>query len=137
MTSCIVCPLCCGGLLFVLLLALLHVLTDMAVEAFLDLDQAEDRAYTYPNATSASLVSSVWWPGCGYVHNMSDFSSGCAEPCFSAEWLDDMYAFNLRNPGELVNYTSRQAQLAFGEHHTHHFPLFRSRRCVVAESPRS
>jgi len=109
MTSCIVCPLCCGGLLFVLLLALLHVLTDMAVEAFLDLDQAEDRAYTYPNATSASLVSSVWWPGCGYVHNMSDFSSGCAEPCFSAEWLDDMYAFNLRNPGELVNYTSRQA----------------------------
>lgn len=55
----------------------------------------------------ANMTFNLWWPGCFQVSNMTDFASECGLPCFPAQRMIDMQAFNEENAGMLVTYPSR------------------------------
>jgi pimeloyl-ACP methyl ester carboxylesterase len=113
------CPRCCvratGCVCCVLLVIfiaayiyVLELLTDMAIDRFVIIDEDRVEAYIGPDMTQENLVVKTWWPGCGIVNSLAEFEeTGCGSPCFSAELMKEMHAFNGEHPGKLVSYSSR------------------------------
>jgi hypothetical protein len=88
---------------------LVNLLTDMAIEKFVDLYEPGVREYTGPEMTMENLVNNIWWPGCGYVKHQSDFSE-CDGDCFSAKMMDELEDFNKKHSGNLVKFFSRDME---------------------------
>lgn len=91
-------------------IVIVHILTHVGTQRFLDMDDSESRAYTDWNLTIETLMFNTWWPGCGLVMNMSEFEAGCSEPCYSADLMLEMQTFNRANPGMVVNFSSREVE---------------------------
>mmetsp|Transcript_147973 Transcript_147973/g.368771 ORF Transcript_147973/g.368771 Transcript_147973/m.368771 type:complete len:414 (-) Transcript_147973:75-1316(-) len=113
-------PLCvkvCGAvccvltvIFIVLYIVAINVLTDMAIGKFVTLNDTKVEEWTGPDVTQESLVYNNWWPGCGTVSSMDDFDGKCGEPCFSADLMEDVRAFNKEHPGKRVKYFSRDQE---------------------------
>mmetsp|Transcript_105656 Transcript_105656/g.264548 ORF Transcript_105656/g.264548 Transcript_105656/m.264548 type:complete len:423 (+) Transcript_105656:37-1305(+) len=102
--------ICC--LLFVVFIAFyiyaLNLLTGIAIDKFVIINETRVQAYIGPEMSQEKLVVDTWWPGCGIVEDISKFEeTDCGSPCFSADLMKEMYAFNKAHPGKLVSYYSR------------------------------
>eukprot|EP00444_Apocalathium_aciculiferum_P020237 CAMPEP_0183449906 /NCGR_PEP_ID=MMETSP0370-20130417/111140_1 /TAXON_ID=268820 /ORGANISM="Peridinium aciculiferum, Strain PAER-2" /LENGTH=583 /DNA_ID=CAMNT_0025641027 /DNA_START=1 /DNA_END=1752 /DNA_ORIENTATION=+ len=103
---------CCCCLLLLLVLAayggLLYYLSGLAISKFVTLEEPVVRAFTKEGLDMGNITYNIWWPGCEYVHNLSDFSAGnCTRPCYSPDLMEDMHFYNGAHPGALVSFPSR------------------------------
>lgn len=104
---------CCLCLMLAGLSFVMPIVSDMAVQGFLAIDDFLVREYTGDGYDISNLTYKTWWPGCGKGRDgetVDRFDGGCGGGCFSEALPRAMQASFGDGLGRLVNYTSRPAE---------------------------
>jgi len=99
----------CVVLFAVVYFGLVYYLTGVAKAEMVTLNEQKAMEFCNPGLELGmeEMVYNTWWPGCGYVSSMSNFSGGCGGDCYDAQFMKDMQSFNEQFPSKKVFYPSR------------------------------
>eukprot|EP00440_Ansanella_granifera_P074606 gb/GFBE01080965.1/.p1 GENE.gb/GFBE01080965.1/~~gb/GFBE01080965.1/.p1 ORF type:complete len:443 (+),score=110.43 gb/GFBE01080965.1/:1-1329(+) len=93
----------------VIYFGLVHYISGVAVGQMVVLNEQKAMEFCSSGLDMDNIAYNLWWPGCGYVSSMSNFSEGCGGSCYDAGFMEKMQKFNEKYPSKRVTYPSRKA----------------------------